>query len=70
MTVGRMVHAVAGLLVLLSVLLGSLVSPAWLGLAVFVGLNLLQSSVTRWCLLARLLRRAGVPDEPAGRPAV
>lgn len=70
MTVARIVHAVAGTLVVLSVVLSQTVSPWWLALAVFVGLNLVQSSVTRWCLMATLLRRAGVLDEPPGEHAL
>jgi hypothetical protein len=62
MTVSRVVHAVAGTMVLLSVLLAYAVSPWFLALAAFVGANLLQSAFTRFCPLAILLRRAGVPD--------
>jgi hypothetical protein len=70
MTVGRIVHFVAGTLVLLSVLLSQTVHPWFLGLAVFVGANLLQSSMTRWCLMATILRRLGVLDERPGEPAL
>ena len=62
MTVERTVHAVAGTLVLLSVLLAVKFDLWFLAIAVFVGLNLLQSAFTRWCPLAIILRRAGVPD--------
>lgn len=62
MTVGRIVHAFAGTLVLLSVLLAWAFSPWFLGVAVFVGVNLLQSAFTRVCPLAIILRWAGVPD--------
>ena len=64
MTVQRLVVAFAGALVLLSAALAFLVAPAFLLIAVFVGANLLQSAFTRWCLLARILRRLGLPDEP------
>jgi hypothetical protein len=56
----RIVRAVAGTLVLLSVLLAYFVQIYWLGLAMFVGLNLLQSSFTRFCPLEILLTKAGV----------
>ncbi len=49
------VRAVAGILVLLSAVLASLVSPWWLTLAAFVGLNLLQSAFTNYCLMSNLL---------------
>lgn len=56
----RIVRAVAGTMVLTSVILASLVSIYWLGLAVFVGLNLLQSAFTRFCPLEIILDKAGV----------
>lgn len=62
MTVGRVVHAFAGIMVLASVLLALVVTPWFLLLTAFVGVNLLQSAFTRFCPLAILLRRAGVPD--------
>jgi hypothetical protein len=63
MTVTRIVHAVAGTFVLLSVALGLLVNPWFFAFTAFVGANLLQSALTRWCLMASLLRRMGVKDE-------
>jgi hypothetical protein len=65
MTVQRTVLAVAGTLVLLSVGLSITVSPNFLWLTAFVGANLLQSAFSRWCLLASILRKAGIPDETA-----
>ena len=67
MTTDRIVHIVAGAFVLLSLGLGAPASPLfvnanWLWLAVFVGANLAQSGVTRFCLLERLLKHAGVPQ--------
>jgi len=57
----RIVRAFAGSMVVLSLLLYWLISPYWLLLAAFVGLNLLQSSFTRFCPLEKILERAGVP---------
>ncbi len=62
MTVQRVVHAFAATLVLLSVLLALTVNLWFLAVAVFVGVNLLQSAFTRFCPLAIILRRVGVPD--------
>ena len=59
----RIVRAVAGTMVLVSVILASFVHIYWLGLAVFVGLNLLQSSFTRFCPLEIILKKAGVESE-------
>lgn len=56
----RIVRAVAGSLVLASVMLAVLISPKWLWLTGFVGLNLLQSSITRFCPLEKILERLGV----------
>jgi len=61
MTVERIVRAVAGFMVLLSLALSWAVSPWFLALTAFVGTNLLQSAFTGFCPLAILLRRAGVP---------
>ena len=62
MTVQRIVFAFAGAVILLSLALAALVSVKFLWITAFVGANLLQSAFTRWCLLASLLRKAGVPD--------
>ncbi|MGA7540852.1 MAG: DUF2892 domain-containing protein [Steroidobacteraceae bacterium] len=59
MTIDRIVLAFAGTVVLLGLLLGVLVSPWWLLLAAFVGLNLLQSAFTGFCPLALILKRLG-----------
>ena len=56
----RIVRAVAGFLVSISVLLALFVDIDWLLLAAFVGLNLLQSSLTKFCPLEMILKRAGV----------
>ena len=51
----------AGVFVLLSVVLGWFVHPAWFLFTAFVGVNLLQSSFTSLCPLERLLGRFGFP---------
>ena len=61
MTIDRAVLALAGTMVLLSVLLTAFVSTWWLLLATFVGLNLLQSSFTRFCPAALIFARLGLP---------
>ncbi len=65
MTVDRIVHLVAGSMVLLSAALASFAHPGWIWLGVLVGANLAQSGLTRFCPLAALLRRAGVPETEA-----
>ena len=54
------IRLLAGSLVLLSLPLGLLVSPWWFLLTGFVGLNLVQSSLTRWCLAEKILSRLGL----------
>jgi hypothetical protein len=38
------------------------VSSWWLAFTAFVGANLFQSALTRWCLMESILRRLGVPS--------
>jgi hypothetical protein len=56
----RAVLAFAGVMVLLSVVLAHWVSPWWLLLTAFVGLNLLQSAFSGWCPAARVFAALGV----------
>jgi len=67
MNLDRAVLALAGTMTLVSALLAALVSPWWLLLTAFVGLNLLQSSVTGFCPAAMVFRRAGLPSGCAFR---
>lgn len=54
------VRAVAGTFVMISVLLALLVNINYLAIAIFVGLNLLQSSITKFCPLEYFLEKLGV----------
>ena len=56
----RIVRAVAGTIVLASIALAHYVSTNWLWLGVFVGVNLLQSSFTKFCPLEKILDAVGV----------
>jgi hypothetical protein len=47
-------------MVLFSVALALWVNPYWIGLAAFVGINLLQSSFTKFCPLETILTKMGV----------
>lgn len=60
MTTERAIRALAGTLVLVSVALAHFVSPWWLLLTCFVGLNLLQSAFTGFCPAETILRKLGV----------
>jgi hypothetical protein len=60
MTVERIVLAVAGFFVLLSVGLSYVTgNQLWLLFTAFVGINLLQSAFTGFCPLALVLKKAG-----------
>lgn len=56
----KIVRAVAGTFILISITLAVLVNFKWLLLTAFVGFNLLQSSLTSFCPLERILKLAGV----------
>ncbi len=65
MTTWQTVRVVAGLFILLSLALGIPGSPIfvnqwWLAFTAFVGVNLLQSGVTKWCLMESILRTIGL----------
>ena len=57
MNLDRAVMAFAGCVVLLSVALAHFVSPWWLLLTAFAGVNLLQASVTGFCPAAILFKK-------------
>jgi len=56
----NIVRAVAGTIVLISTLLAFYVNIQWIWLGVFVGVNLLQSSFTKFCLLEKILDKLGI----------
>jgi hypothetical protein len=67
MTSWQIVRVIAGSFILLSLALGipgspTFVSQWWLAFTAFVGANLLQSALTRWCLLERIVRKLGAPE--------
>ncbi len=64
MTSWQLVRLNAGIFILLSLALGIpgspiFVSPWWLAFTAFVGVNLLQSAVTKWCLMEIVMRKLG-----------
>lgn len=66
MTLESKIRVIAGSLVLISLALGWWVSPWFYLLTAFVGLNLLQSGLTGWCLMNDILRKTGLhKDAPA-----
>ena len=57
MTIERAIRLMAGTMIAISLTLYYLVSPYWLFLAAFVSLNLIQSSVTKFCPAETILRK-------------
>jgi hypothetical protein len=63
--IDQWVFRIAGVFILLSLLLAYVHSPNWLWFTAFVGANMLQSSFTGFCPLARLLARMGAAEGAA-----
>ena len=59
MSVENGIRVIAGSFVLASVTLAYFVAQAWLLLAAFVGLNLIQSAFTGFCPAELLLKKIG-----------
>ena len=60
MTIDRVVFAVAGSFILISLLLAHYHSENWLWFTAFVGANLFQSAFTGFCPLAMILKKLGI----------
>ncbi|WIT11066.1 DUF2892 domain-containing protein [Paucibacter sediminis] len=65
MSTWQVVRIVAGSFILLSLALGIPGSPLfvsawWLAFTAFVGVNLLQSGFTRWCLMESIFAKLGL----------
>ncbi len=66
MTTDRIIHIIAGFFIMLSVVLSSIYNgvvlsePTWLWFTLFVGANLFQSGITKWCLMETILKKCGV----------
>lgn len=65
MNINQVVRLFAGTVILISLALGAPASPLfvsswWLALTAFVGFNLAQSSLTRFCPLEKILVRLGI----------
>ncbi|MBK5967193.1 sulfurtransferase [Thiocystis minor] len=65
MSIERIVFAIAGAFILVSVALAHYVSPYWLWFTAFVGANLFQSAFTGFCPAALILKKMGKQSGPA-----
>jgi hypothetical protein len=57
MTLENSIRLLAGSMIMLSLVLYYLVSPYWIFLSAFVGLNLIQSSITKLCPAEVVIKR-------------
>ena len=62
MNINNSIKIIAGILVLISVTLAHFINNYWFLLSVFVAVNLIQSSFTKWCLMETILKRIGVKE--------
>ena len=60
MSIDNAVMSFAGLVILTGLALGWFVSPWWLLLPAFAGLNLLQAGITGFCPAAMIFKRLGL----------
>lgn len=63
MSLENTIRAIAGSFVLISLALGYFVSPYWFLFTAFVGVNLLQSAFTKWCLMEDILKKTVYRDK-------
>lgn len=65
MTAQALTRLIAGAFILLSLLMAhlngqaDLSSVSWLWFTAFVGINLFQSGITKWCLMTNILQKLG-----------
>ena len=65
MSMERLIRMIAGTFILASLALAHWVNLNWLWFTAFVGANLFQSSLTRWCLMEEILQKLGIATKPA-----
>jgi hypothetical protein len=56
------IRLIAGTFILISLALGHWVNPNWLWFTAFVGVNLIQSAFTKWCLMEDILKGLGLGE--------
>lgn len=60
MNIDRAVFVFAGSVVLIGIALSALVSPWWILLSVFAGVNMIQAAFTGFCPAALLFKAVGL----------
>lgn len=66
MTLENSVRILAGTMILTSLALAHWMSPNWLWLTAFVGVNLIQSAFTHFCPAEMIFRKLGIGKGAAG----
>jgi len=56
------IYTIAGTFILVSLVLGVWVHPYWFFFAAFVGANLFQYGLSKFCPLGVILKKLGVPE--------
>ncbi|MCI2284654.1 DUF2892 domain-containing protein [Colwellia sp. MSW7] len=62
MTVNEALRLIAGIMILISLLLTHYHSANWVWFTAFIGVNLLQSSFSKWCLMMSILKKLGLKE--------
>ena len=62
MTINDWIHIIAGIFILTGLGLGTWVHPFGYLLPAFVGLNLFQYGISKFCPMAAILKRFGVKE--------
>ncbi len=59
MSLEHRIRTIAGTFILVSLVLAVWVNLNWLWFTAFVGANLFQSGLTKWCLMEKILLKIG-----------
>ena len=59
------IRTIAGTFIIASLVLSHFHHPYWVFFTAFVGLNLLQSAFTKWCLMEDILAKLKIADKPS-----
>ncbi len=68
MVVNDWIHVIAGSFIMISLALGTWVHPYWYFFTAFVGANLFQFGITKFCPMGTILKKLGVPETKASCP--
>ena len=58
----KVFRIIVGSFILISLALSIYINQNWLWFTAFIGVNLIQSALTKWCLLETILTKIGLKD--------